>query len=236
MGLYGIVYMYTNLLNKKVYIGQTVRTIAKRRSDHLMVIRYSYKKGQNMPFILAVKKYGFENFKEDILFSAFDKESLDWAESYFMNQFNSLDKKFGYNLKSAGSSGKHSPETIEKIRQANFSEKRKSIYKSDTFRQKCKLNAKFLFTKESKEKAAFSKRGKKPTEDQLRCLSIGWRRGLLPSERYKRKIIAIKDGVDFIGFRSIKDAGDFFNIAASSIGATLKGKNHSSAGLKWRYE
>jgi hypothetical protein len=53
---FGIIYVATNLINNKQYVGQTSRKLYERKSNH--------KNEKNtFPIHLAIKKYGINNFK-----------------------------------------------------------------------------------------------------------------------------------------------------------------------------
>ena len=88
----GIIYCYTSPENKK-YIGQT--TDKDRLSKHL----YLCKKGLDIPFYNAIRKYGVENFKFEILYSkeCDNKEKLEEIlnskEKYYIKRFNLTGKK-----------------------------------------------------------------------------------------------------------------------------------------------
>ena len=56
----GIIYKATNLINKKVYIGQTVKTLKERIYKHLC-------EGKCPHFYRALKKYGKDNFEWEII-------------------------------------------------------------------------------------------------------------------------------------------------------------------------
>lgn len=97
----GIIYKYTNKLNGKIYIGQTLDE-AKRMRDH------RYCKGKNVYFHNAIRKYGFENFDYEVLFrDQFDnvndaKIVLDDRERQFILDYMSWDPDKGYNLTNGG--------------------------------------------------------------------------------------------------------------------------------------
>lgn len=75
---------------------------------------------QNKYFYNAIKKYGWDNFKHEILFSGLTKEEAENMEIDLIRQYNSANRLYGYNLDLGGNSiGKHSEEVIEKIRFAN---------------------------------------------------------------------------------------------------------------------
>jgi len=56
------IYKWTNLINGKVYIGKSV-DVAKRLREY----RYEVKQQSKRPIIQALIKYGFENFKFEII-------------------------------------------------------------------------------------------------------------------------------------------------------------------------
>ena len=110
----GIIYCYTSPSGKK-YIGQT--TDKDRKSKHL----YLCKKGVDIPFYRAIRKYGIENFKYEILYSIDDtlenvKNKLNEKEEYYIRKFNTY--KNGYNCSYGGEGNlgfKHSEETKKNI-------------------------------------------------------------------------------------------------------------------------
>src|ERR1700722_11690485 len=104
-----IIYLLTNLLNGKVYVGQTWMPIELRMGKD----GFNY---SNSPYIFnAIKKYGCENFKYTVLETCQTQEIADKLEEQYMMQFNSRNLEIGYNLKEGGSAGKHSEETKIKI-------------------------------------------------------------------------------------------------------------------------
>ena len=92
---YGCIYMLTNLINGKIYIGQSTKINA--------VIERRYK-GRGNIIKLAIKKYGWDNIKSEILDYASDQNELNDKEPYYIKECNSL-VPIGYNLKKGGSQG-----------------------------------------------------------------------------------------------------------------------------------
>jgi len=86
------VYCWTNKINNKKYIGVSVN-IYKRWKQHIKLS----KDGKNRKFYDAVRKYGEENFKKEILeeFKIFDKKKMKEREDHYINLYDSL--KNGYN-------------------------------------------------------------------------------------------------------------------------------------------
>lgn len=99
------IYLITNIINSKIYIGQT----NGKRKDYFAGGKLIKQ---------AIRKYGKENFSRKILIEGdFDKIKLDELERYYIKEYKSSDSKIGYNLAPGGEGHigyKYSKETIEK--------------------------------------------------------------------------------------------------------------------------
>ena len=103
-----IIYKVTCLTNNKIYIGQT-RNLPERIRTHLKDVK---NKTSNMVFHKAIRKYGFDNFKWEILYTG-EEETIDEVEVYFIYFYNSHYKTgHGYNM-SFGKSNKGYKHTDE---------------------------------------------------------------------------------------------------------------------------
>lgn len=114
------IYKITNLVNGKIYIGQTVDVNSRKRS-HLSDLRNE--KHQNSYLQNAWMKYKECNFSFEVTHLC-DKTELDKWEIYYINKFNSTDRRLGYNLRGGGK-GKWSvsKESIGKMRKTKISRK-----------------------------------------------------------------------------------------------------------------
>jgi group I intron endonuclease len=97
-----IVYKIENKINGKIYVGQTKSTIAARLSSHL---KSSTLMGS------ALRKYGIESFRINIIDTALSKEILDEKERYWIATL-SCKPPHGYNIASGGQ-GSDAPRTAE---------------------------------------------------------------------------------------------------------------------------
>lgn len=98
-----IIYKVTNLKNNKVYIGQTGGTLEYRKNKHEYDAQRQDRK--TVYFHSALLKYGFNQFKWEIINNYNTQEELDEAEKYYIQFYNSTDKNYGYNLKYGGKEG-----------------------------------------------------------------------------------------------------------------------------------
>jgi group I intron endonuclease len=119
-----IIYKVTNLINNKIYIGKTLKTLSKRKSCHFA----HAKAGSSNYFHRAIRKYGKENFVWEVIDQCLFAESLVAMEKYYIEKFN-CQKPNGYNL-TAGGEGmfgyKYSEESKQKMRESH-GEKQKGI-------------------------------------------------------------------------------------------------------------
>lgn len=121
--VYGIIYKITNIINGKVYIGQTIEGFNKRYGGRGQGIERVYNtylscKKRNTPYnkylLRSLEKYGFEAFKVDEIFDfAFSKTELDIKEDIWINYFDCINN--GYNCRGGGAKGKLSKETKNKM-------------------------------------------------------------------------------------------------------------------------
>lgn len=102
----GTIYLTINLVNNKVYVGQTTTNDCSYIGSGRFIKK-------------AIKKYGKSNFLKIVLLSNIDSiEQLNLWETFYINLFGSRNSKIGYNVRPGGSRSKfkHSKEAIEKIK------------------------------------------------------------------------------------------------------------------------
>jgi len=113
------IYKITNVINGKIYIGQTVR----------IGVQFDSYWGSGNYIKKAIKKYGKENFIKEIIMECDCQVDADEAEKFYIKEFNSTDEMIGYNLHIGGNTlgfgeqhpcfGKHQSEIVkEKHRKA----------------------------------------------------------------------------------------------------------------------
>lgn len=111
-----IIYKITNLVNNKIYIGQTTKTREQRWRKHQQEAKSELKnKRPHNYFHSALLKYGAENFKCEIIDQADSIEELNEKEIFWIDYLNTTNRDIGYNLMTGGKSGLKSDETKKKI-------------------------------------------------------------------------------------------------------------------------
>ena len=87
-----VIYKTTNLVNGKIYIGKD----AKNRSTYF---------GSGTILKQAIKKYGVENFKKEILEVCENLKVLAEKEIYWIEKFDARNSSIGYNIAKGGNGG-----------------------------------------------------------------------------------------------------------------------------------
>ena len=106
---YGYIYLVTNLINQKKYIG-------KHKSAQFDPF---YRGSGGRHYQNAISKYGWENFKVEVLCWCFSEDELNSEEEFLIDYFNCISDPMYYNETKGGLGGwrQHQPqETRDKIR------------------------------------------------------------------------------------------------------------------------
>jgi len=112
-----VVYIHTNTLSGKSYIGRSVFGIDRRWKYHLNESR----NGSQTHFHRAIRKYPDTTWNHTVLFSSFTKESLIDIEIALIKEYNTYEN--GYNSSYGTGRGvgwKHSLNTKDKMSKTAF--------------------------------------------------------------------------------------------------------------------
>lgn len=203
------IYKITNVVNQKVYIGQTINKVETRWQKHVSTL----KKGNhsNSHLQSSWNKYGEISFIFETL-ETLDKDmnfSLDNLERYWIKHFDSMNPQKGYNKESGGNTNKvKSKDTIQKWKD-NFIGKYRAE-KSPNFGRKTSNETKIIQSK--------IKMGNK-------CrLGTGC------------KVIATNLGTnERIVFSSAKEAAEKTLVSQGNISNICCGRRKQSLGFKFEY-
>ena len=89
-----LIYKATNIQNNKVYIGQTIKPLSHRISEHKCKATYA---NSHTKFNNAIKKYGLESFVWEVIEESdeWTQDELNTKEQYYIELYNAIDN--GYN-------------------------------------------------------------------------------------------------------------------------------------------
>lgn len=225
-----IVYLITNRVNGKGYVGITTRTLEERMHEHRVA---SHDATNGMLIAIAIKKYGWDAFEVSVIEECETEEELLIAEvrhisalRTYVHDLNS----HGYNLTRGGEGVrgmKHSVET-----RAHFSEMR---------RGENNVNWGGL----SDEHKRHISEGRKGKGTGPRPKSRGWHHTSeakakigVASALHKRKSVAQYDGSGTIllrVFASLNDAASYVDGHVHKVADVAHGRRRTHKGFVWRF-
>lgn len=169
------VYVITNAVNGKRYVGITDVGVDQRWKLHIQHAQY----GARQAFACTIRKHGIESFKVDVLEECPDRETLYTREMHWIAELGTFIPR-GYNM-TLGGEGlaglKHTDETRRKMSITRTGKKRGPF--TDEQRRRCaetrKLNRTDHCMAETIAKLAEAARGKKRTvESKDRSAQAHW--------------------------------------------------------------
>lgn len=227
------IYKITNLVNGKVYIGQSV-DIYRRWEQHKKIGRgingYKYKRNAKDPLYRAIQKYGVENFSFEIIEQC-PEEMLSEKEIHWIAFYDSV-----------VTHGKGYNQTLGGERSNGYTQRRK-IYQYD-------LEGHFIAEYESVKEATISIGANR--DNGLVQNAVGrigaqaggyqWRYEKLEKispyiKEYKHHKVACYDkfGNLYTTFEDIKEAAQFFKVDKSAIGYNCSHSTKYTKGFMFEY-
>ena len=217
----GVIYKYTSP-SGKIYIGQTINP-KERYRKHISEAYNTKHLGYNTRLSKAIRKYGIEQFKYEIIVtldiedSQVLSEKLDWFEQFYIKKYNSYEN--GYNLTKGGGG----------CRGYKMSEENVNLLKD---RYKDSELAKYAHKKgdvvsqETRTKISNTLKGKpKSIEHKTRVAQS--------NSKYKKPIVCVETNVTYA---SVYDAERELNISFGNIWSVCNGKRKTAGGYHWKYK
>lgn len=181
----GFVYLTTNIVNGKIYVGQ--HTITSGDWKYI---------GSGTLFKRALEKYGKENFKRRILKLCYSINQLNGYETYYTLKYNpNLDPKIGYNqiIGPVRRSGNKNPMSYPNVRNKSIKANRKTTSNPGYRKRQSEIMKEYFKTHEANFKGC---KHSEETKDKIRQKLIGrkaWNKGKPASEEQKiKQSIAMK--------------------------------------------
>jgi group I intron endonuclease len=215
------IYITTNLVNGKQYIG------LHSKNDDLYF-------GSGTLLLKAVKKYGKNNFKKEILEETDDIFKANKLERYYIKEYNAVEDDTFYNLSHGGeliSGRKHSDITIKKISET----KKKSYENNPSLRYKAGNGGRDKPMLEKTRKALLkANTGRIISDDTRNKMKISAKKRYDTGGIEYPNLINIKTGKIVEGGVNITRLARKLNINKGNLQGVIKGRRKTCEG--WRIE
>jgi group I intron endonuclease len=241
--VFGFIYMITNKINNKIYIGQTTRNIQKRIYEYKSA--FNLKNHNNPHLYNAFNKYGWDNFEFKIIDTAQTIEELNDKEINYIQKYNTTNKEFGYNIESGGKNAIPNIETLEKMSKShlglkqteNWVSKRIAIAGSDGAKKYGKVKSEEEKNNISIKSPKYWLGKNRDVKTKLKISETKMMNGL--SDRQKEVICKKVYKTDLINnvtttFESATDAAKFEMVNQSTISRWCQ-KNKIINNISWGY-
>lgn len=200
-----IIYKIKNKTNGKIYIGQTVRGLQERISEH------ARKKQTIMG--KAIKKYGIENFSIEIIDRAEDIEELNAKETKWIIFYNCMVPN-GYNQCYGGNNTKGYTHKDESKKKMSASKKKMYVGENNPFFGKTHSPEQIAKWRETRKGADMSKaREASFVKTRVKVINLDTREV----------------------FNSISEASKKYSLKSTHISRVCKGKRNRTGGFRWMH-
>lgn len=216
------VYMHTNKLNNKKYIGITKQAKPEYRWG---INGCNYKESPH--FYSAIQKYGWDNFEHDVIAKNLSKQDACEMERELIAKYQTQNNQFGYNIFDGGTAPNLPQETREKIAKGLRGNK-------NGLGKPC--------SEEKKKKISEAQKGKTLTEEHKKKLSkpksVTYpcseekRQHIINAKKDKKSIVCIETNVVY---ESIHECARIMQLEATAICTVLKGRHKSTGGYHFKY-
>lgn len=235
------VYIHTNKINGKKYVGITSQKVEYRwGKEGNNYLKCTY-------FFNAIKKYGWESFSHDVIFSGLTEQEAKEKEVELISQYNTSNSSHGYNLTYGGQGNIPNDATRVKI-----SRKSKVMWENESIRKRIiqsirhngqspKFKRKMskltsgeqngfygkAHTVETKKKMRIKKEGKKLSSEHKKMVSQSLIKSVVMLD-LNGNLLAVFYGISHIKSDVIK--------TTSHITEVCRGNRKTAGGFKWMYK
>lgn len=219
----GVIYIRTNLVNGKQYVGQTNNMTNREYCWKCLRAKYS-----NPYLNYARKKYGVENFSLTILKECESQEELDRWEKHYIKFFGTFFPN-GYNMTEGGTSGYVFTDEVKN----KMSEALKGKYAKEK-----SWNFGKHLSDEAKNKLSLIHMGDKNpmygrrySEEEIERI----RQSMINNPKLSKKVCCYKNDKLVATYPSIAEAARQTNSNVSHISSCCNGRRKTHNGYTWSY-
>lgn len=208
-----IVYSATNPMTGEVYVGATTKTLNERRLDHC----FKASNDSNLCFHKAIKTYGYDSFKWEIVDYANTLNELANKESFYIAKFDSF--RNGYNSDNGGGFKKIIYQFDRELNLINTYDSLSDAGNAVNANKKCISNASLGYS--------------------LSCKGFYWSYSdsfNKKLEKRKKKVLQFSLDGEFINFyESASEASRKTGISKTCITRCCRNERSNSGGFLWKY-
>lgn len=178
----GFVYLTTNIVNGKIYVGQYTFKADKRLNANYL--------GSGTVIEQAIKKYGRENFKRRILKLCYTVNQLNGYETYYTLKYNpNLDPNIGYNqiIGPNRVCGNKNPASYPNVRKKMIEANRRTTLSKEYRKKQSDIMKEYFKNHDANFKGCKHSEETKRKIVQSRIGKAPWNKGKPCSEEQKRK-------------------------------------------------
>lgn len=210
------IYLTTNLINGKIYIGQ--RTCQDPSTDKYL--------GSGTILKKAIKRYGKENFHKEILYFCNDKKEMDEMEIWFIEKYNARDQSIGYNIHIGGNNqnGENNSSYDSKSKKVVCIETGQIFISAQAAARYYKLKSSGVINQVC--------RGKKITSAGLHWKYLDESLEAMEPNRIVKKVHCLTNNIIY---KSIDEATKMLNIDRTRIRNVCRNKSSHASGFVFKY-
>lgn len=225
--MYGKIYKITNIITNQIYVGKTKNSLDKRLKEHIQDAKTHH---DNTMLHNAMNKYGYKNFKIDIVEDNIPLKKLNEKEKFYIKKLKAHKRYGNYNLTDGGDGGvtwsKLTKDEVKEIwnillyasdpifhsdiaKQYNVDCSTISAINRGVYWHNSNFNYPLRKTKKHHKHKMFGKEN--PKSRAVLCVELNKT------------------------FESIRLANSFFHVKQSHIGQCCQGQRKTALGYHWKY-
>ena len=224
------IYCIENTITNQKYIGQSIN-IKYRWRKHRSALNTN--KHDNAYLQNSWNKYGQDNFKFYVL-EMCDIDQLNEREIYYIEKFNTLDRNYGYNLKTGGQNC--SSYCTEEVKQRMSDSIKQSYENSDLRQRRSEITKQYWEDPNNKARILNENNpmyGKHHTDESKKKMSDTKKsKHIQPYNKNLTKVFCEELNVEY---PNATQAAKELKLDSSSILKTCRGEHHTCGGYHWHF-